>query len=81
MEGLRLIVENALTWVWDDVRAYTGHLEQKTLVVDERGRFAEVSSDPRALGAAQAQRIDARGRVLLPGLMDAHIHAAMVGEA
>lgn len=82
MEGVRLVVENALAWVWDDVRAYTGHLEQKTLLVDQNGRFAEASADPRTIGgAAQVQRIDARGRVLLPGLMDAHIHTAMVGEA
>ena len=82
MEGVRLVVENALVWVWDDVQAYTGHLEQKTLVVDHRGRFLGASVDPKTIGGAgQVQRIDARGKVLLPGLMDAHIHTAMVGEA
>src|SRR5262245_59255562 len=51
----------------------TGRLlgERHVLVAD--GRIKEISEVP--LRAADAQRIDLHGRVLMPGLCDAHIHA------
>src|SRR5439155_6140282 len=41
-------------------------------VLVEDDRIREVSDRP--IGAANAARIDLRGRTLMPGLIDAHIH-------
>ena len=38
--------------------------------------IAEVSTEP--LAAANARIIDGGGRTLMPGLMDAHVHLALV---
>jgi imidazolonepropionase len=42
------------------------------------GRIADVSDEPRA--AAGDERIDAGGRVLMPGFVDAHTHALFAGD-
>ncbi len=44
----------------------------------EGDRIVEVADDGRALaGGADIDVIDAGGRVLMPGLIDAHVHAAL----
>ena len=44
----------------------------------EGDRIVEVAEDGRALGSgADVTVIDAGGRVLMPGLIDAHVHAAL----
>ena len=44
-------------------------------VLIENGSVKEVSDKP--IGAASAQRVDLRGRTLMPGMIDAHIHIVM----
>jgi cytosine/adenosine deaminase-related metal-dependent hydrolase len=90
--GYRLLVLDALAWLWDDEDAgsYTstphGHLERKHIGVDRRGRFTSVgdevlAEDGSVRGEVSVDRvIHAEGRVLLPGLIDAHIHVQMTGE-
>lgn len=56
-----------------DVVAGTVSGERDVLV--RAGRIAEIG-DPR-LRAASARRIDLRGRVLMPGLCDAHVHVTV----
>ena len=41
-------------------------------VLVEDGRIKEVSDRP--IGAAGATRVDLRGRTLMPGLIDCHVH-------
>ena len=41
-------------------------------VLVENGVIAEVSDKP--IAAASARRVDLRGRTLMPGLIDAHVH-------
>ncbi|HEX2010984.1 MAG TPA: amidohydrolase family protein [Roseateles sp.] len=48
-----------------------------TTVVIEGDRIAAVSQEPMQVDEA-AERIDAGGRVLLPGLIDAHVHVTAV---
>jgi imidazolonepropionase-like amidohydrolase len=43
----------------------------------EDDRIVEVAEDGRALGGGDVAVIDAGGRVLMPGLIDAHVHAAL----
>lgn len=45
----------------------------------ERGRIAAMGEGP-AVGRAAAMRIDARGRVVMPALIDCHTHACWAGE-
>ncbi|MFO0962362.1 MAG: imidazolonepropionase [Phycisphaerales bacterium] len=45
----------------------------------ERGRIAAMGEGPAATRAA-AMRIDARGRVVMPALIDCHTHACWAGE-
>jgi len=48
-------------------------------VVVDRGRIAAVGDGP-VTGRAVAMRIDARGRVVMPALVDCHTHACWAGE-
>ena len=56
-----------------DVEA--GVLRAGTSVLVDGERIAEVSDRP--LATASAERIDCRGRTLMPGLIDAHVHATI----
>ena len=56
-----------------DVEA--GVLRPGTSVLVDGDRIAEVSDRPIAAG--RADRIDLRGRTLMPGLIDAHVHATI----
>jgi imidazolonepropionase-like amidohydrolase len=52
-----------------------GVLRPGTSVLVEADRIVEVSDRP--IRAGEARRIDARGRTLMPGLIDAHVHATI----
>jgi len=52
-----------------------GVLREGSHVLVREGRVAEVSDRP--LTASGARRIDVAGRTLMPGLIDAHVHAAI----
>ena len=56
----------------------SGTLQGGVTLVIEGERFVEVTREPRAF--AQAQIIDAGGRVVLPGLIDAHAHVTAVSH-
>lgn len=58
-----------------DVRA--GTLIPGGLVYVEAGRIKEVSDRPIAVGGS-AQTIDLKGRTLMPGLCDAHVHVTQL---
>ncbi len=51
-----------------------GVLRPGTTIVIEGDRFAAVTQEPIAVDDAEV--IDAEGRVVLPGLVDAHVHVA-----
>jgi len=51
----------------------TDHLREDVSVLVEGGRIREVSE--RVIAGTSAERIDLRGRTLMPGLIDAHFHA------
>ncbi|MFF9455396.1 amidohydrolase family protein [Streptomyces flaveolus] len=59
----------------------TGEVTEDAVVVIRSGRVDR--SGPRGRGAVPAglPRLDARGRWVLPGLVDAHIHLGTVAEA
>ncbi len=52
-----------------------GELKPGHSVLIEDDRIREVSDRP--IGAREARRIDAGGRTLMPGLIDAHVHAVI----
>jgi imidazolonepropionase-like amidohydrolase len=54
-------------------------LADRTVVV-RQGRIAAVDSGPGAVVPAGARRVDGRGRFLLPGLWDVHVHFMNTGE-
>jgi imidazolonepropionase-like amidohydrolase len=51
-----------------------GALRPNQTVVVENGRFAAVGDAAKVAVPAGAERIDGRGRYLLPGLADMHVH-------
>ena len=55
-----------------------GTLEGATLLIDE-GRIAAVGIDVNI--PADAQIIDATGKVVTPGLIDAHTHVGLGGDS
>ena len=65
----RLILENARIL---DVVGGTVTAERHVLI--EEGRIREIGDAP--LAASDAHVIDVHGRVLMPGLCDAHVHTA-----
>lgn len=67
-----VIIRDATVWTAGEA----GILEEADVLV-RRGRIAEVGRDLRAPGSAV--EIDAAGRHVTPGLIDAHSHAAIVG--
>ncbi len=66
-----------------NVSGYTptdsGIAEFTTLVFDDDGRVVAVGGDELLEAHPAAQRIDGAGRVVLPGLIDAHAHVTSYG--
>jgi imidazolonepropionase-like amidohydrolase len=65
-----LLIENALL--------FDGHgpdLREGVSVLVEDGAIREVSDGPISTGEMELRRVDAGGRTLIPGLIDAHFHA------
>ncbi len=56
----------------------SGTLRPHTTIVIEAGRVAWVTQEP--LAVAGARPLDAGSRVVLPGLIDAHVHATAVSH-
>jgi imidazolonepropionase-like amidohydrolase len=54
--------------------------ERMTVIVRD-GRIVAVDSASRALVPARARVVDGRGKFLIPGLWDMHVHLAKGGEA
>lgn len=67
-----LIIENARLL---DVQA--GELRPGASLRVEGDRIVEIAEDGRRLDSENADRLDAGGRTLMPGLIDAHVHAAL----
>ena len=63
--------------LFDSVR---GELRPGTTIVVEGERIAHVTQEPIAASDGVARTIDAGGRVVLPGLIDAHVHATAVSH-
>ncbi len=73
MTSLRL--RNARIWTGDAAQPWAG------CALIERGRFVFVGSDRGVTPPANAETLDAGGRLVLPGFTDAHIHLRGTGEA
>ena len=56
----------------------TGRVDDNTTLVIEGDQVVEVTREPRQF--AQAHIIDAGGRIVLPGLIDAHAHVTAVSH-
>ena len=67
MTPKRIVVRNAK--VFDSV---AGAMRPGSTIVIEGERFAAVTQEPIAVDGAEV--IDAGGRAVLPGLIDAHVH-------
>jgi predicted amidohydrolase YtcJ len=68
-----LVIENAR--IWSD-----GQVGFVTFAAVRDGRFVHIGSPLEGLIGPGTQRIDAAGRVVVPGLIDAHIHMLGGGE-
>lgn len=64
-------------------RIYTSDADRPMVsaLVIRAGRVIFAGSDAEASGFSSRERIDLRGKTVLPGLADAHIHLLGVGEA
>lgn len=60
-----------------NVRVFDGHqvLEDQTVVIKGKG-ISTASNNPAPI---EASVIDGRGKTLLPGLIDSHVHTDMEG--
>ncbi len=67
MSVRRLLIDNVRPF--DSRRGRVGPVSR---IVVEAGRIVEATPEPRSVD--EAQRIDGGGRVVLPGLIDAHVH-------
>ncbi len=55
-------------------------VEDATVVIDEDGVILEVGPAGRVQPPSDASTVDARGTLVLPGLVDAHTHAVYAGD-
>src|SRR5207302_647631 len=58
----------------------TGELVRNAVVLAEEGRILAAGSRDTVSVPAGATRIDAEGLVLLPGLVDCHVHLVTPGD-
>ena len=68
--------------LFTNLRLFDGEtllLREGVDVLVEGGRIAALP--PRGQGPAEAERVECGGRVLMPGLIDAHWHATLVGAS
>jgi predicted amidohydrolase YtcJ len=70
-----LVLDNARIWTGDSTHPWAG------AAVMRDGRFAFVGAAKDANAPAGAARIDGGGRLVLPGLIDAHAHLLNTGFA
>jgi adenine deaminase len=75
-EPADLVVTNA-----DLVNVYTGEIQKNMSVAVKGPWIARVSTDIRDVIGPATRKIDASGRVLLPGLIDGHTHLAWMYTA
>jgi imidazolonepropionase len=73
---LKLLVRNTRLVTCDD---RLGVIERGALLADA-GQIAWVGHDRDASAPADAEEIDAVGRVLMPGLVDCHTHLVFAGD-
>jgi predicted amidohydrolase YtcJ len=86
---MRLLIRNASVWKWDapvggELRWRYGFslLYHSWLAVDAEGRLhLPISDEPTPDEGNFEAVLDAKGLVVLPGLMDAHIHVSGTGES
>ncbi len=71
-------------WVLHDAQIYTVNPEQPTAeaLAMRDGRILMVGANEEVLGAyPEARRVDAGGRTVVPGLIDAHAHLMGLGKS
>jgi predicted amidohydrolase YtcJ len=68
--------------LWYNARVFTGHRYAEALLVED-GRVTAAGSLERVRGATPtgAEAVDLGGRLILPGLIDAHLHVADLTRA
>ena len=69
---MRLLIDNAQVWDGSGAAPFPG----KVLIEDNR--IAAVAPQGEALDASGAERIDAAGKFLMPGMVEGHAHLSFV---
>ena len=70
------------SYLWDGGRVFTGRRWCEALLIEDgRVTFVGTSAEARRVRPSGAETIDARGRLVLPGLIDAHVHLAEITRA
>lgn len=69
----RILIRNTTIVTMDDEKRIINEGE----ILVEEGRITRVGKAGQVLGAAEARVIDGTGKIALPGLINAHTHAAM----
>eukprot|EP01031_Cornospumella_fuschlensis_P032418 gene32418-39201_t len=81
----KTLIKHASIWRWRSAIASDGFVLENGFVLIENGFISKVSDDVRELEAIEAGHIDqvihAHGALLLPGLIDSHIHVGLLGES
>ena len=89
---MSLLIRNPTLWQWDTLAPDSAPLTcnysivtKKWIAVDKQGRYQFPKDENEELSEEAVQSysacMDAAGRLLLPGLMDSHIHVSMTGES
>lgn len=76
MSGVTLAQEGATAFVGGTIIPITGDpIEEGTLIIDA-GKIVAVGKSSDVTIPSNAQRVDTKGKVLMPGLVDSHSHIA-----
>lgn len=86
----RVLVKNAALWQWDDDRCdnyddsscrRSGRVSSPSHLLIENGSIRSISRDLPPSSEEFDTVVDAAGGLVLPGLIDSHIHVEMLGES
>ena len=86
-DAIKKVIVNALIWVWDESGgngAISGTAKYGSFKIDNQGKLQDiiVKTDEKDKELEEdVEIIDAKGKLVIPGLHDGHIHVEMTGES
>ena len=77
-----LLLKNALMWEWSRDVSHAGKaINRSSISIDTSGYIQRISNSELIDESNFDKIFDLQGKLVLPGLSDAHIHVVLTGES